>query len=456
MSTAPLPTYSAAQDASMSSSSSAAPASSASSSVERAGADDQSFETSSSKAGALQGASGPAADSTLPASSSSRLAAGSRYIPDATQEQPSKQQDGQSAKVAMKPSPPVASDASTVEGGARIQSSNDNSHLTPPLNGGSFQNTAPSVSAKSLAGASNSSNDAPESSKRASGSNAGNDLAAGGVRTSSSSASQDIGGTLSASGSRDTSIPRDLQSQSQPDSLAASTSALSLGSQAAPSDPHASQQSHLSSLASASSATTSALEQGQSQSSHLSTVDKLGGNDLQSSSRPASLLLPPLKVRDYGFQESDPRHVGARDVSRISDSHARGGSGYKASRIGRFDYDGGFDDDDEEEAELGTVNWQQSSGDEWGPGASYDEDEDEFEGDQGQPGAQENVDSEIHPGPYRVIYDFEAEEEHELSVKAGDRVTVVGAVEGGWAAGSRDADGKEGLVPAGYLEAWLG
>ncbi|CAO1615884.1 unnamed protein product [Jaminaea pallidilutea] len=440
----------------MSSSSSAAPASAASSSVERAGIDIQNSEPSSSKAGALQRASELAVDSTLPAPSSSRLAAGAEHVPDVSQGQLSKQQGGQSSRETTKPSPPVASDASTVEGGERIQSSNDNSQLIPPLNGTSFQGPASSAPATTLAEASNSSNAAPGSSKRASGSNAGNGLAAGGLRTSSSSASQDIGGTLSPRGFQDTNTPRDLQSQSQPDSLAASTSALSLSSQAAPSNPHASQHSHLSSLASTSSATTSALEQGQSQSSHLSTADKLEGNDFQSSSRPASLLLPPLKVRDYGFQESDPRHVGARDVSRISDSHARGGSGYKASRIGRFDYDGGFDDDDEEEAELGTVNWQQSSGDEWGPGASYDEDEDEFEGDQGQPGAQENVDSEIHPGPYRVIYDFEAEEEHELSVKAGDRVTVVGAVEGGWAAGSRDADGKEGLVPAGYLEAWLG
>ena len=59
------------------------------------------------------------------------------------------------------------------------------------------------------------------------------------------------------------------------------------------------------------------------------------------------------------------------------------------------------------------------------------------------------------PGLYRVIYDFEAETEHELTVVVEDQVRVVGSVEGGWAVGFKESDGKEGLVPAGYLE-WIG
>lgn len=146
-------------------------------------------------------------------------------------------------------------------------------------------------------------------------------------------------------------------------------------------------------------------------------------------------------------------------------------------------------EDDEADVGVGLGRWRRpaaggASGDDWGPSAGYDEDDDdvEFEGDQGQRGAsleQErqgsggfvassstasggvpmSVDS-LTPGTYRVLYDFEAEEEHELSCAVGDQVEVVGSIEGGWAVGRKREEsisgtGREGLVPEGYLE-WVG
>ena len=50
-----------------------------------------------------------------------------------------------------------------------------------------------------------------------------------------------------------------------------------------------------------------------------------------------------------------------------------------------------------------------------------------------------------------VSFAFEAENDDELSVVAGDAVRVVGEVDG-WVHAVRVADGKKGLVPASYVE----
>lgn len=173
-------------------------------------------------------------------------------------------------------------------------------------------------------------------------------------------------------------------------------------------------------------------------------------------SRPGSFALAPLKVRDFAFPETDPRHVGARDVGH---SAAFGAERFHIREVSRETYgnDGGDNG-------IEAVGWHPGSGPDWSPSASYDEDE-EFEGVQGQHKSSDGIGEELDSvgvaavqglpaGLYRVLYDFEAEEEHELSVKVGERVNVVGAVEGGWAVGFKENDDKEGLVPEGYLE-WI-
>lgn len=71
-------------------------------------------------------------------------------------------------------------------------------------------------------------------------------------------------------------------------------------------------------------------------------------------------------------------------------------------------------------------------------------------------------------GLYHAAYEFVAESEHELSVQAGEKLRLIGHVEGGWAIVIRLAPGQEdaiidedavprsdkGLVPEAYLE-WL-
>ncbi|CAO1619324.1 unnamed protein product [Parajaminaea phylloscopi] len=193
------------------------------------------------------------------------------------------------------------------------------------------------------------------------------------------------------------------------------------------------------SVASSSSSFTP-LRQSQSFESRLSI------QRVSSLSRAASFALEPLKIRDFAFPESDPRHVGARDVSHPTNA---GTNRFQLRETGADAY--GSNDPAE--------------GTDWGPSASYDEDEDEFEGDEGHDDGREGADHAgaggtgvvpvdgLTPGLYRVLYDFEAEEEHELTVKVGELISVVGAVEGGWAVGYKEKDvEKEGLVPEGYLE----
>jgi hypothetical protein len=131
----------------------------------------------------------------------------------------------------------------------------------------------------------------------------------------------------------------------------------------------------------------------------------------------------PLKIRDYAFTELDPRHVGARDVSAPSEKE-----GHHAEEL------------QEPEAE----------------------DEEEGEGSFQEQG--------LPIGLYTAAYEFVAESVHELSVQVGQKLRLVGHVEGGWAIVIKVKEGEEdipfdegnntesddkGLVPEAYLE-WSG
>lgn len=201
--------------------------------------------------------------------------------------------------------------------------------------------------------------------------------------------------------------------------------------------------------------------------SRASTSSHLRDDEEQHTPAPSSDIRPadfegasfvPIKVKDFAFSESDPRHVGARDVSLGGAPSPKG-----HPFIHRKPREEDWDDTDADSSGVSLGNqgrWRGGAGDDWGPGISYDEDEEEFEGDHGRRGsggssqAAEQDEAGTQPGLYEVIYDFGAESEHELSVSTGDRVRVVASVDGGWAVGIREGDGKEGLVPEGYL-VWI-
>jgi hypothetical protein len=106
------------------------------------------------------------------------------------------------------------------------------------------------------------------------------------------------------------------------------------------------------------------------------------------------------------------------------------------------------------------------------PGEADDDDDDEEEEEE-----EDQHEDEEGEGPqplplglYHAAYEFQAESEHELSVKAGQKVQLIGHVDGGWAIVVKLQNGKEtwtageedqvpeedkGLVPEAYLE-WLG
>lgn len=133
----------------------------------------------------------------------------------------------------------------------------------------------------------------------------------------------------------------------------------------------------------------------------------------------------PVKIRDYAFSEVDPRHVGARDVSAPSPRPAQ----------------------DEESV-----------------GYAGQEQEEETE-------EEEGGGSKVLPmGLYNAAYEFVAESVHEMSVPMGQKLRLVGHVEGGWAIVVKVKEGEEdvslpeaddtphpdkGLVPQAYLE-WVG
>lgn len=128
-----------------------------------------------------------------------------------------------------------------------------------------------------------------------------------------------------------------------------------------------------------------------------------------------------IKVRDFAFPSDDPRHHGhplvepqpSADDSQYADEHAQDAA-----------------DADEHEFYI--------------EGA---EDENEFDGDQGD-------NASVPEGVYNVLYQFDPVSEHELAVAPGDVVHVVGSLEGGWAIAVKDGgdEGVKGLVPATYLE----
>jgi hypothetical protein len=137
----------------------------------------------------------------------------------------------------------------------------------------------------------------------------------------------------------------------------------------------------------------------------------------------SSMYSIPVKIRDYAFSEVDPRHVGARDVS---------------APIPRL--------------------------------AQYEEDV-EYAGDEQEEETEEEGGIKILPmGLYNAAYEFVAESEHEMSVPIGQKLRLVGHVEGGWAIVVKVKEGEEdlalpeaddtpnpdkGLVPQAYLE-WIG
>lgn len=161
--------------------------------------------------------------------------------------------------------------------------------------------------------------------------------------------------------------------------------------------------------------------------------------------------LPPLKVRDFAYEEVDPRHVGARDVGLPSpEKKHTSGSGFGMSPFGG----------------------QALGGHEWGSTEEeYDDDEDEEEEDDqegygnGSTGDMSTQSTDLPLGLYHAAYDFIAESDHELNIKVGQRVRLIGHVDGGWAIVVRVQDGQDdvaadeeetekGLVPQAYLQ-WL-
>lgn len=158
--------------------------------------------------------------------------------------------------------------------------------------------------------------------------------------------------------------------------------------------------------------------------------------------------LLPLKIRDFAYEEVDPRHVGARDVGLPSPERKRS-SGFGMSAFGG--------------QTLGSHEWGATEED-YDDDDADDEEERMAYGD-GSTGDMSTASSGLPPGLYHAAYDFSAESDHELNVKAGQRVRLIGHVDGGWAIVVRVQEGQEdvaadeeetekGLVPEAYLQ-WL-
>lgn len=158
--------------------------------------------------------------------------------------------------------------------------------------------------------------------------------------------------------------------------------------------------------------------------------------------------LAPLKVRDYAFPETDPRHVGAREVGLGTQVNA---DASPTSKFGFGTFGGGGASGPAHEWSIG--------------GIDHDDDDDEDVYDVNSESDEGSQDG-LPLGLYHAAYDFIAESEHELDVKVGQRVRLVGHVDGGWAIVVRICDGEEdvdledesvdkGLVPEAYLQ-WLG
>ncbi|GAC95068.1 cytoskeletal protein binding protein [Pseudozyma hubeiensis SY62] len=127
-----------------------------------------------------------------------------------------------------------------------------------------------------------------------------------------------------------------------------------------------------------------------------------------------------IRIRDFAFPDDDPRHKGDPLAEPQS----------SADHYQDFDEHGHSSADvDEDEFYI--------------EGA---EDENEFDGDQGD-------NASVPEGVYKVLYAFEPVSEHELAVHPGEVVHVIGSLDGGWAIALKEGDESvKGLVPATYLE----
>lgn len=126
-----------------------------------------------------------------------------------------------------------------------------------------------------------------------------------------------------------------------------------------------------------------------------------------------------IRIRDFAYPEYDPRYHGLPLTEPLE----------SAQHDQHSQEPGQEPDTDDQEFYIE------------GP-----EDENEFDGDQGD-------DANVPEGIYNVLYAFEPVSEHELAVGPGDTVHVVGSIDGGWAIAIKDGDDSvKGLVPATYLE----
>lgn len=53
---------------------------------------------------------------------------------------------------------------------------------------------------------------------------------------------------------------------------------------------------------------------------------------------------------------------------------------------------------------------------------------------------------------YRAIYDYEAQDEDEVSFIEGDLIFEVNSIDGGWMNGRVERTGQMGMLPANYIE----
>ncbi len=137
-------------------------------------------------------------------------------------------------------------------------------------------------------------------------------------------------------------------------------------------------------------------------------------------------LYAQLKVKDFAFPAEDGRHVGMRDARLKGPAGGGGGAGrgaWLATLVGSDEEEASEEEDDDGRGQRHDAG--EGEQDEWGLSAA----DAEAVGEEEEEGAQEG----LPLGIYEVLYAFEAESEHELSVEPGERVRVVGALDGGWA-----------------------
>ncbi len=183
-----------------------------------------------------------------------------------------------------------------------------------------------------------------------------------------------------------------------------------------------------------------------------------------------------FKIRDFGFPESDDRHVGkGPDVPRVNRPRRRW-STYSAASVSSTE----SSQADETEEEGGAGGWgsyrwnKLSTHFSWGPGqepggggpsqtdlernfaasSPTDDDDDDDDDDEFEDALQDGEGDEraLAPGLYRALYPFEPEGTAEMALEEEQIVHVVGRGGGvGWAVVEKEGGGHA-LVPEGYLE----